>query len=106
MPGRKSGDDWPDFTASARLQFWALPDDVIKAFVEVFREFTRSPLRPSPTLDVCPLRNDPRRWRLKVAGYRALYQIRHGWPVIEHILLRTERTYRDFESHRRRVPDT
>jgi hypothetical protein len=102
VPGRKPSDDWPDFTESARLQFWALPDAAIDAFVHVFREFTRFPLRPSSSLDVCPLRNDPKRWRLKVAGYRAIYQLRQGWPVIEHILPRTDRTYHDFESHRRR----
>jgi hypothetical protein len=102
MPGRKASDYWPDFAESARLQFWALPQGAIEAFVQVFPEFTRSPLRPTPSLDVCPLRNDPKRWRLKVAGYRALYQVRRGWPVIEHILPRTDRTYRDFESHRRR----
>jgi len=102
VPGRKASDDWPDFTESARLQFWALPDRAIEDFVRVFPEFTRFPLRPSPTLDVCPMRNDPKRWRLKVAGYRALHQIRHGRPVIEHILPRTDRTYHDFESHRRR----
>ena len=105
MPGRKRSDDWPDFTVFARLQFWALPDEAIESFARVFPEFTRFPFRPSPTLDVCPVRNDPRRWRLKVTGYRAVYQLHHGWPLIECILPRTERTYRDFESHRRRFPD-
>jgi hypothetical protein len=103
VPGRRSRDDWPDFTATARLKFWSLPEEVVEAFVGVFPEFVRSSLRPSPTLDVCPIRNDPVRWRLKVAGYRALYQLRHGWPVVEDILPRTERTYRDFDAHRRRV---
>lgn len=96
-------DDWPDFTASARLQFWSLPDEVIEAFAAVFPEFSRFPMRPSVTIDILPLRNDARRWRLKVAGSRALYQLRQGRPVIEAILPRTGRTYRDFESHRRRL---
>ena len=95
--------DWPDFTRTARLQFWTLPPEVIEAFVVVFPEFTRFPLRPSPTVDICPIRNDPRRWRLKVLGYRALYQVRHGRPVIEGILPRSERTYQDFALHRKRI---
>ncbi len=54
MPKHRAGDYWPAFTFTARLQFWALPDDVIEAFAEVFPELTRHPLRPSSTLDVCP----------------------------------------------------
>ena len=104
MAARRPADDWPDFTFSARLQFWALPSDIIEAFAAVFPEFTRFPQRPSETLDVCPIRNDPKRWRLKVSGYRALFQIRHGRPLVEGILLRTDTTYRDFEGHRRRFP--
>lgn len=100
MPG--AADDWPDFTKSARIQFWSLPDEAIEAFAGVFPEFTRHPLRPSHELDVCPIRNDPVRWRLKVHGYRAIFQVLQGRPLIEAILPRTERTYRDFESHRRR----
>jgi hypothetical protein len=102
VPRRSASNDWPDFTGSARLQFWSLPDEVIEQFAAVFPELTRSPLRPSSTLDICPIRNDPNRWRLKDAGFRALYSVRHGWPVIEHILPRTDRTYQEFESHRRR----
>ena len=82
MAAHSSRDDWPDFTSSARLQFWALPDEVLEAFVAAFPEFTRSPQRPSPSLDVGPIRNDPKRWRLKVAGYRALFQVRQGRPII------------------------
>lgn len=104
MAGRKSADDWPDFTFSAQLQFWALPMETIEAFAAVFPEFTRSPRRPSPTLDITPLRNDPSRWRLKVGGYRALYRIRHGRPLIEKILRRNDRTYRDFEEYARHFP--
>lgn len=103
MVGHRAADLWPDFTSSARLQFWALPAEAIDAFAAVFPEFTRFPLRPSPGLDVCPVRNDPRRWRLKVTGYRAVYQIRHGRPLIEAFLPRTERTYKDFEAHRKRA---
>ena len=82
----RPGADWPDFTSSARLQFWALPPVIIDAFADAFPEFTRFPQRPSDVLDVCPVRNDPARWRLKVAGYRAFYQIRQGRPLIEAIL--------------------
>ena len=96
MATRRQGDDWPDFTASARLQFWTLPQEAIEAFAAVFPEFTQTPLRPSPSLDVGPIRNDPRRWRLRVAGYRALYHVRHGWPIIERILPRTVHTYQNF----------
>ncbi len=103
MAGRKPSDDWPDFTRVARLQFWSLPPEVIEAFAQIFPEFTRRPLRPSTTLDICPIRNDPRRWRMKVVGYRAIYQVRQGRPIIEAILPRSERTYRDFEAHRKRV---
>ncbi len=103
MPGPRSADDWPDFTFSARLQFWSLPSEVIEGFGSIFPEFAQFPQRPSETLDVCPLRNDPERWRLKVGGYRAVFQIRHGRPLIEAILARTERTYKDFEGRRRRT---
>lgn len=103
MARERSADDWPDFTRTARLQFWSLTPAVIEAFAEVFPEFSRFPQRPSATLDVCPIRNDPKRWRLKVAGYRAIYQVRHGRPVVEAILRRMERTYQDFELHRKRV---
>jgi hypothetical protein len=102
VPVRNAKEDWPDFTFNARLQFWALPPIVIEAFAGIFPEFTRFPQRPSETLDVCPVRNDPERWRLKVAGYRALYQVRQGRPLIEAILPRSDRTYRDFGAHRRR----
>ena len=102
MVARRPADEWPDFTFSARLQFWALPSEVIEQFAALFPEFTRFPQRPSETLDVCPIRNDPTRWRLKVAGYRALYQTRHGRPVIERILPRTSRTYQDFKPESRR----
>lgn len=103
MARKPAANDWPDFTRTARLLFWSLPAPAIDAFAEVFPEFSRFPQRPSATLDVCPLRNDPRRWRLKVAGYRAIHQVRHGHPLIEAILPRTERTYQDFESHRKRL---
>lgn len=99
MPAPKTADDWPDLTFSARLQFWRLSPQIIEAFATVFPEFTRFPQRPSETLDVCPLRNDPDRWRLKVAGCRALFQIRQGGPLIEAILPRTDRTYQYVEGH-------
>lgn len=102
MARRSSSDDWPDFTFSARLQFWALPDEGIEAFARIFPEFTRVPQRPSEAVDVCPIRNDPVRWRLKVEGYRAIYQIRHGRPLVEVILERSDRTYREFAGRRRR----
>ena len=102
MAARSDPDDWPDFTRTARLQFWALPAEVIEAFVAVFPEFTSTPQRPSPSLDVAPIRNDPNRWRLKVAGHRALYQVRQGWPLIEWILPRTAATYGEFARAARR----
>jgi hypothetical protein len=102
MAARRPADDWPDFTARPRLQFWRLPSEVIESFAAIFPEFTRFPQRPSPTLDVCPLRNDPVRWRLKVAGYRAFFQLRQGRPLVVHILPRTEQTYRESELMRRR----
>ncbi|MFZ0699919.1 MAG: hypothetical protein WAN74_07025 [Thermoplasmata archaeon] len=104
MAGPRPADDWPDFTFSARLQFWALPAEVIEAFVAVFPEFTRAPRRPSATVDILPLRNDRSRWRLKVAGYRALYRIRHGRPLIEKIVPRSARTYREFAEYARHFP--
>lgn len=102
MPVLSDRDDWPDFTFTAQLQFWALPPVVVEAFADIFPEFTRFPQRPSETMDVCPVRNDPDRWRLKVVGFRALYRVRHGRPLIEAILPRTDRTYQDFGAHRRR----
>lgn len=99
MADRRAGEDWPDFTSSARLQFWVLPDEVIEAFAAVFPEFTLTPLRPSSSLDVGPIRDDPNRWRLRVAGFRALYQVQRGWPVFERILPRTARTYQEFKNY-------
>lgn len=103
MARGRAPDDWPDFTRSARLQFWSLPPDVIEAFASVFPEFSRFPLRPSEKVDVCPIRNDPNRWRLRVEEYRAVYQIRQGRAIIEEILPRTGRTYKDFAAHRKRL---
>lgn len=103
MAKDRPADDWPDFTMTARLQSWSLSSDVIEAFANILPELARFPQRPSAFLDVCPVRNDPKRWRLKVAGYRAIYQVRRGHPVIEAFLARTERTYPDFESHRKRI---
>lgn len=94
MPARhadRSG--WPDFTETALRQFFSLTDEVQDRFVAVFSEFVEHPLRPSPTLDVQPVRNDSRRWRLAVPGYRALYQVRGGYPLIEQIEPRTDATY-------------
>lgn len=96
MGGRRSTDDWPDFLASARLQFWALPAEAIERFADTFAEFTAHPQRPSPSLDVAPLRDDPTRWRLRVGEYRALYSILDGWPLIERILPRSVSTYERF----------
>ena len=94
MVSRKLEDAWPDFTATAWFQFLSLPPMAIQSFAAVFPELAQSPQRPSATLDVCPIRNDPKRWRLKVGRYRAIYRVYHGWPVVEQILPRTERTYR------------
>ncbi|MGA8275446.1 MAG: hypothetical protein WB789_08810 [Thermoplasmata archaeon] len=104
MAAGGAADGWPDFTFSAHLQFWARPPRIFGAFAVVVPQFTRFPRRLPETVDVCPLRNDLKHWRLKVARYRAPFQILHGRPLVEGILLRTGRTYRDFKGHRRRFP--
>lgn len=94
MPARRADrSDWPDFTASALREFFRLDDVIQDRFVAVFPEFVEHPHRPSPTLDVQPLRNDPHRWRLAIEGYRALFSVRSGYPLIEEIEPRTDRTY-------------
>ncbi len=96
---------WPDFTETALRQFLSLEDEVQDRFVVVFSEFVVHPTRPSSRLDVQPIRNDPRRWRLAVEGYRALFFLRSGYPVIEEIEPRTDTTYVRFgrvSSHRPR----
>ena len=94
MPARRADrSGWPDFTGTALRQFLRLPDEAQDLLVEIFAEFTEHPHRPSPTLDVQPIRNDPVRWRLPVKGYRALYYLRSGFPVIEEIEPRTDATY-------------
>ena len=85
--------DWPDFTETAWREFLTLPATVQDDLVRTFPEFLSHPTRPSPTLDVVPVRGDAVRWRLKVPGYRVLYQLRHGRPLIEEIEPRTGDTY-------------
>jgi hypothetical protein len=84
---------WPDFTETSWREFLSLPRDVQDAIVETFPEFVAHPTRPSPTLDVVPVRNDPARWRLKVPGFRLLFLLRHGRALIEEIEPRTGSTY-------------
>lgn len=67
--------DWPDFTEAARREFLSLPKEVQVALVAVFPEFLKHPTRPSTSLDVVPVRNDPARWRLKIPGCRALFEV-------------------------------
>jgi mRNA-degrading endonuclease RelE of RelBE toxin-antitoxin system len=84
---------WPDFTETAWREFLSLPSEAQDAIVATFPEFVAHPTRPSPTLDVVPIRNDPVRWRLKVPDYRVLFQVRQGRPLVEEIEPRTGVTY-------------
>jgi mRNA-degrading endonuclease RelE of RelBE toxin-antitoxin system len=84
---------WPDFTQTAWREFLSLPPEEQDAIVAVFPEFVVHPTRPSPTLDVVPLRDDRIRWRLKVPGFRLLFQLRHGRALIEEIEPRSGTTY-------------
>ncbi len=94
MPVRRTDRSaWPDFTETAWRQFLSLPSEVQDTLVSVFPEFVSFPTRPSPTLDVVPIRNDPRRWRLKIPGYRVLFRVRQGRPLIEQVEPRTGLTY-------------
>lgn len=103
MPAQRvDRSDWPDFTGSALRQFFRLDDRLQDKIVDVFAEFVEYPHRPSPTLDVQPLRNDPQRWRLAVEGYRALFSLRGGYSLIEEIEPRTDSTYVRFERLRTR----
>lgn len=84
---------WPDFTETAWREFLSLPSGVQDVLAEIFPEFAAHPTRPSPTLDVIPVRNDPNRWRLKIPGYRLLFRIRQGRAIVEEIEPRTGSTY-------------
>jgi hypothetical protein len=84
---------WPDFTETAWREFLSLPLEVQDTMVKVLPEFSAHPTRPSPTLDVVPIRDDPLRWRLCVPGFRLLFQLRQGRPLIEEIEPRTGSTY-------------
>jgi len=87
---------WPDFTETAWREFLSLPPEVQDALVEAFPEFVAHPTRPSPRLDVVPVRDDPIRWRLKIPGYRVLFHVRHGHALVEEIEPRTGSTYLRF----------
>jgi mRNA-degrading endonuclease RelE of RelBE toxin-antitoxin system len=87
---------WPDFTETAWREFLSLPREVQDNLVATFPEFVAHPTQPSPTLDVVPVRDDPLRWRLKIPGYRVLFQVRHGRALIEEIEPRTGSTYLRF----------
>ncbi len=104
MPVRRRNSlDWPDFTDTAWRQFLALPREVQDEFRQLFVEFVRHPRRPSAGLNVAPIRTDPIRWRLRLTGYRVLYQVRQGTPLVEEIEPRTDQTYVRFgrySSHR------
>lgn len=84
---------WPDFTDTAWREFLSLPSEVQDALVALLPEFVSHPTRPSPTLDVVPIRDDPRRWRLRIPGYRVLFQVRQGRALVEEIEPRTGATY-------------
>jgi len=87
---------WPDFTDTAWREFLSLSSEVQDDLVAAFPEFVAHPTRPSPTLDVVPVRDDPIRWRLKIPGYRVLFQVRQGRAMIEEIEPRTGSTYARF----------
>ena len=93
---RRDSGDWPDFLETAWRQFLALPPPVQDELITHFSELLAHPTRPSPTLDVTPIRNDDRRWRLKITGFRLLYSVVHGRPLVEDIEPRTDETYSRF----------
>jgi len=73
-----------DFKPSAVRDFLRLPPDFRDLFLNSFDEFSRHPQRPTPTLDVEPIRNDPVHWRLKVVGgYRGVYRVVQGRAKFE-----------------------
>ena len=96
--------DWPDFVDTAWRQFLRLPPEVQDALVALFPELVLHPTRPSATMDIVPIRNDPSRWRLKVPGYRVLYQVMQGHPLVEEIEPRTTDTYVRFGHYSRAHP--
>lgn len=97
MPVRRHDSrGWPDFTATAWRQSLALPRGVQFELESIFPEFVSHPTRPSPTIDVVPIRNDALRWRLKVPGYRVVFQVSHGRPLVEEIEPRAGHTYSRF----------
>lgn len=94
MPVRRRDDPkWPDFTETAWRQFLALPANSQDEFRGLFSDFVAHPRTPSPSLDIVPLSHDPNRWRLRLTGYRVLYQLRQGRPLVEEIEPRTDQTY-------------
>ena len=94
--GKRDRSEWPDFTATAWRQFLSLPNSAQDELVSTFPEFVAHPIRPSLTLDIVPLRDDPERWRLKITGFRVLYRVRQGRALIEEIEPRTVDTYLRF----------
>lgn len=96
--------DWPDFTDTAWREFLTLSTEVQDTLASVFPVLVAHPTRPSIELDVVPVRNDAERWRLKVPGYRLLYQIRQGRVLIEEIEPRTDQTYLRFGRYSRNHP--
>lgn len=87
---------WPDFTETAWREFLSLPRGVQDDLVALFPEFVAHPTRPSPQLDVVPIRNDPMCWRLKIPGYRVLFRVRQGRALIEEVEPRSGSTYLRF----------
>ena len=100
----QSNRDWPDFTETAWREFLSLPTEVQDSLVTVFPEFVKHPTRPSASLDVVPLRNDPARWRLKIPGYRVLFQVLQGRVLVEEIEPRTGMTYVRFGRYSKANP--
>jgi hypothetical protein len=76
---------WPDFTETAWREFLSLSPKVRDNLVASFPEFVAHPIRPSPSLDVVPVRDDHVRWGLEIPGFRVLFRLRHGRAVREEI---------------------
>ncbi len=93
---RRDSAAWPDFTETAWRQFRSLPRATQDEFANLFGELVAHPTRASPVLDVVRIRNDPKRWRLRLTAYRVLFQVRHGRPLVEEIEPRTDETYLRF----------
>ncbi len=62
---------------SAERELARLPRDVQRRFAEAFDELAKDP-RPRPGLDIKPLRGMKGAWRLRVGGYRGIFEMAEG----------------------------